>query len=1139
MATRPDEVTPDDQSGAYMDSRAQRAQSAAGAALLQRVAAGGGAEASTAGESPGTMQQEQPGEAKPKRGVLATAGAVAKDVGRGAVELPRALVGGARDAVQNSFSAVADVGDWLRGHTGDVVFFGKDGPVEFYSPAEIRSMRAKGQSTRTNFDAIKLPDLADPKSNTGKIEKGITQFLVGFLLTRKATGLSGAATRAGQVAQAAGAGAIADSLVWDPHEERLSDLVQRFPKLRNPITAFLASEKDDQEVTSRLKNAVEGTVGGVVLDGLILGLKAMRSMRMQRLQTATENGLLPDLGEEGVRPLDPKELDVLGHADLPTVSPAGSPKVRKALEETGRGVPEEALESAPGDVFINFRNINTPEDVQNTLQGIADAHAKSIDEARRGSQTFEEIKLNADQEDAWAILMERRKGEPLNAEQSVAARRLWTSSAEKLTELAQLASANPSEANLFAFRKMLATHHAIQGEVIAARTETARALSSWRIPVGGGQEMTRALAAVLEESGGTELAREMAQRITRLSEAGYARELDAFVRGSVAARTKNALMEAWINGLLSGPKTHLVNMISNSSVAFMQMYERAAAARIGHALGDQGVIAGEAMAQWSGLVDGLKDAFTYAKKAFFTGETGFGIGKVDVPNKAAISSESLGLASSGWLGRTVDVLGNNVARIPTRALGAADEFFKTIGYRMELRAQALRMAAGEVHAGAIPAEQLKSRMADIIANPPENVRVAAVDQATYQTFTNAPGELTKLVMRAANKVPAVRILLPFIRTPSNILRYTFERSPLAPMMKQVQADVAAGGARRDLALARMGTGTAVMLATADMSMSGIVTGGGPAAPAERQALQRTGWQPYSVKIGDRYFAFNRADPLGMTLGLAADMTEILANGDEWKEGAEADEVAIALVAAIGSNTMSKSYLSGLSDFFEAMSDPKRSSESYAQRLAGSLVPTGVAEIARAQDPYMREVRGIVDAMRARTPGLSESLPPRRDLWGRPLSYESGMGQIYDMASPIYSRKEDAQPIDKEILRLESPVSMPRSKASFDGVTVDLGKYPGSYSRYVELAGNALKHPAWDMGAMDFLNAVVTGKHPLSAVYQLRSDGPDGGKDVFIRDTIRDYQEMARRQLLDEYPDLRREVDEKKTRARMFGVQAAN
>src|SRR5581483_11172048 len=108
------------------------------------------------------------------------------------------------------------------------------------------------------------------------------------------------------------------------------------------------------------------------------------------------------------------------------------------------------------------------------------------------------------------------------------------------------------------------------------------------------------------------------------------------------------------------------------------------------------------------------------------------------------------------------------------ALSASDEFFKTIGYRMELSAQALRQAVSEMPDAA--PEALKSRVAQIIENPPENLRLAAVDAATYQTFTNAPGKLAQTLGQLTTHYPALKVILPFTRTPANILNYTFERT---------------------------------------------------------------------------------------------------------------------------------------------------------------------------------------------------------------------------------------------------------------------------------------------------------------------------------------------------------------------------
>ena len=117
-----------------------------------------------------------------------------------------------------------------------------------------------------------------------------------------------------------------------------------------------------------------------------------------------------------------------------------------------------------------------------------------------------------------------------------------------------------------------------------------------------------------------------------------------------------------------------------------------------------------------------------------------------------------------------------------------------------------------------------------------------------------------------------------------------------------------------------------------------------------------------------------------------------------------------------------------------------------------------------------------------------------------------------------------QAIDKEILRLGMNITKPPRVISIDGITVDLDKHKGAYSRYVELAGNELKHPAWGLGAKDFLDALVgAGQHPLAEVYKMRSDGPDGSKADMVRATVLDYRAHARRQLLDEYPSIAAEI----------------
>ncbi len=46
---------------------------------------------------------------------------------------------------------------------------------------------------------------------------------------------------------------------------------------------------------------------------------------------------------------------------------------------------------------------------------------------------------------------------------------------------------------------------------------------------------------------------------------------------------------------------------------------------------------------------------------------------------------------------------------------------------------------------------------------------------------------------------------------------------------------------------------------------------------------------------------------------------------------------------------------------------------------------------------------------------------------------------------------------------------------------------------------------------------------------MRSDGPDGGKEMFIRQVISHYRDMAKQQLLDEFPEVKAEADRARQR----------
>jgi len=1099
------------------------------------------------------------------------------DVGEGIVEMPLQTIGGFADAVNETLDLTKELGDWLNENVVDLggVVINEDG-ISLASGEEI----AKEGN-------IQIPTTDKADSVTGGLIRGVSQFVTGFVGAGKFKAMQALkpTTTSGKIGKAAIQGAMADFAAFDPHEERLSNLVESSPALQNPVTEFLAASPDDNAAEGRFKNAVEGLGIGVAVDGLLTGLKIWRNVRIAKKEVenaanelkkaeAVDSGFGSKQGEAFDPEITPEQIQ----AAIDGFEP-------KPKDLTEVDVSPQDLINRPnvdvdeGEVFVNWSRIDSPDDVKALMRDMADKMQPEIDEARRGKQSFEQMKLNAEGVDAWETLSNRRQGQPLNAEQSIAARELWARSADNLSKVSKQAALNPTPANLMAFKKMAAVHNQVQREVIAARTETARALASWRIPTGS-MKMDE-VEQILAMGGGSKGAQMMAQRVADLAEQGMIKEMDAFIEKSAWAKTGDAIKQAFYFSMLSGPKTHLRNVVGATSAIAQQVYERKGANLLGQALGRENVAAGEAMAMVSSLLRGARETFVTsskgkrvlkeskklreqgdivgaekaiegagseigtARKYMATGKSGWGTGKVDEAMLGAFDPEVWNVQKESMLGRGLSFI-NSVTMAPTHALGMMDEVFTTTAYRMEVNAQAIRQASNEVADGKITSGQFNARVEEIVDSPQEAVKDNARQLAKQVAFTEQPKDTP--VWEFFKKTGALpygigTIIMPFVRTPYNIGRYTFERTPLAPLVQRWREDIQAGGARADVALSKVATGSAIMLAMADLAMSGQITGEGPSNWKQREQLKRTGWQPNSIKVENEdgstsYYGVRGMEPFSTPIMLASNMVEILKESDIGDEDQAAESAWVAAIMAVTNQVGSQQYVSGISSFFEMMSDSKRHGQNWTNRLAGATIPTGIAEITKSMDPYARTAYNMGQTIRRRTPGLSKDLPYNTDVWGRPISYRSDIGGLYDALSPVYvSSDKKQEPIDKELNKLEKYISKPSKKVNFKGISINLKKYPKAYEEYVKLSGNELTETKYGApidiggkGLKDTLNDLVTGKHPLSGDYDLRTGGSDGGKAQKIQAIVTKFQQAARDVILEKHFDVQAEYEIKKTKS---------
>lgn len=986
-------------------------------------------------------------------------GDIASDIAGGVIEAPRQIVGGVLDATKELAQVMESI-----------IPLGTVGGDEVTEESFVTA--------------------DEPRTTTGGLVRGVSQFVTGFLPATKAIKGIGVTSKAAQVL---GGGAIADAFVFDPHEQRLSNLVEEFPALSNPVTSYLEAKPDDTEAEGRFKNAVEGMGLGVAVDGFVKGLKVLRA---NRIANAEQRALNADR-EAAEKLASSKDItvkdDVLEGEFIPFEQRAAT-----SSPEFGVGAGKAGDEAAQN---INLNNIDSTDQVDNLINSVAAQDAPKINEARREAITFEETERLADDLGMTVDqLLDRRKGQAFNAEQAVAARKILVASGENVFKLAEKARSGSDE-DVAIFARALSQHRAIQAQVSGLTAEAGRALSSFRIQAKSAAAQERAINEALASGGGVEHIKDIASQVSAYDDVA---KLNAFV--SKTAKAKDMVYEAWINGLLSAPPTHVVNVLSNSLVAAWSVSERKVASLIGDALGGQSIPEGEASAQLKGMVEGAKDGMRLAWQTIKTGDPSDPLQKIENQSRKAITAENLNL--SGVPGQFADFIGE-VFRTPGRMLMAGDELFKAIGYRMELNAQAFRTGYNEGLRG----DALAKRMTDIITNPPENLHIQAVDASRYQTFTKELGAAGKAVEGIRSKVPGAAVILPFIRTPTNIIKYVGERTPLAPLSKAVRDEFAAGGARRDLAMAKIATGSMTMAAAADFALSGDITGAGPTNPQMKSILRETGWQPYSIKIGDQYYSYSRLDPIGAFIGLAADVAEISGQVGEF----DALDLTTASVVAVSQNVTSKTYLSGLAEFFDvlssASSDPEannKTAKRWLQRMAGSVIPSGVAAVERTISPELEATYGIIDKLKSRIPGYSDDLPPRRNIFGDPVVLSGGIGP--DIMSPIYTSTDKKDPVADEIVAQQTLIRMPLRNIS--GVELT----PQQYDRYIELYSGKDNKAMKRVSLKDKLSQTFRTPQYINS-----SDGQDGSKSLIIRSVFQAYKQAAQAQMLDEFPELRSDI----------------
>jgi len=865
-------------------------------------------------------------------------------------------------------------------------------------------------------------------------------------------------------------------------------------------------------------------------------------------------------------PPPPKEgVNVKGKGDGPSVTPL-TPKQIEAL-----------------------RNSNDLEEITEAL-GLRgdDWEAAASEYSRRGSitneQTIANAKVLARSKGAIDEIINSKPGTALNAEQVTVARFLLAREIlnfdDVITKLDDIPFAELSDAKKVIFIDAQDKLFNVVGTVQGFAAESGRATQAFNISFGKlynglrGEAEKAQLILKYAKSGGKGMADNyrMFKKLSNMSPEQAIKAVDKISKRSGKWAMVNAMLyEFWMNNII-GLISHGRNIVGNVSKIVISPLETS----IGSVFSalrrtEDGIKITEAWDQLSGSFASIPEAARTSFHSALKEELPAGwLEKFAEGQERTLTGANLahlfGISKEGKVAKGLEVIAAG-STLSLRGLRAEDAAAKVWHYRGSLRQQVNReLTAQGLSRGT---KEYKAAAAKMLADPPAHVLDEATRIANEMTFTSPivrygkdgqivgsnvfmgmpiqkGGDAIRSLFNEAG-IPLVgKMMTSFGNIAANLGDVAIQRMPgfafLSPRFRQMWN---AGGAQKDLALARMTLGGSVLGYFTYESIQGNMTGS-RGDRRQMSALGDAATPQYSWKVGDTYYKVDKDNPIGAMMAIGGDLGEI------WNHIPEGDIEKASYLANAAALIIGDVYIPEyLTDMFSGFADMQEKVEAGE---GGAAFNKFMADMSAGFQPYsatQRDIKrkmlgGVKEDPRAEEKGLygtwesmkkqwikdnlftDGELPKQYNVWGDQVTYPPGLG--FDVFSPIYMVKQSKDPVDIEIerLRMADPVVSTKAtpgeahlklympnrsiRISKSGQTFVHEMTPKEYSKFVLLSAG--KGKAFEEKGIpplkDALRYQIANDYP--ALHSIRTDE---AKKLVILKLVREYRNAASKAMITE------------------------
>ena len=345
-------------------------------------------------------------------------------------------------------------------------------------------------------------------------------------------------------------------------------------------------------------------------------------------------------------------------------------------------------------------------------------------------------------------------------------------------------------------------------------------------------------------------------------------------------------------------------------------------------------------------------------------------------------------------------------------------------------------------------QQMKLNKTSDITEEMMNKAKEYAEDKTFQNVSKLAKSFQGLrkVLNLDGKIGLGDVVLPFTKTPANILDKAVDYSPIGGFKGIINL---ANGLKKGALdqkkvvdqLGRSLTGSALIMAGYELASQGVLTGKSDKDKDVAALERQTGKSDYAFKVGDTYRTFSWAQPAAIPLAMGADIYY------QTKDKKAAENFIIEAAKSGGKTLFDQSLLQGVNKLF-AGSNPAESIAEAFQNYPQQFLPTLGKQINQLGDPLSRGTYSDkwsekqLNEAKSKIPGLSSALEPRIDTLGREVKNFQGKNNLYNVfLNPGYTTKENASLAEKLALDIYrstgDKIQFPR--VAKDSITYKTGK----------------------------------------------------------------------------------------------------